>query len=83
MPQDAESGKKTDSVMKVAEALDLNVLTSHSIQGGTLKDIDRIKGNFAPDPVSSLLNFYKSFNNSKRTPNWAGAAFSSINPQHV
>ena len=31
MPQDAESGKKTDSVMKVAEALDLNVLTSHSI----------------------------------------------------
>ena len=73
---------KTDSLLKVAESLGLNVLTGGSLKGGSLCKAPRIKGNYSRDPVSSLLQFYKSINSESRSPNWAGAAFNSNNLLH-
>ena len=43
----------------------------------------RLKGNYTRDPVSAIFNLYKSVNNDKRSPNWAGAAFNTTNLQHI
>ena len=69
--------------MKVAEALNVNVLTGKSLAGGSLTEMPRLKGNYTRDPVSGLFHLYKSVNNDKRSPNWAGAAFNSTNLQHI
>ena len=70
---------RTGSLIKVAEELGVNVLTSNSLASGDMTNIERIPGCYGRDPVSSLLHFYKSVNSEMRTPNWAGAAFNSNN----
>jgi hypothetical protein len=74
--------KKTDSLLKVAESIGINVLTGNSLKSGALCKAPHIKGCYARDPVSSILQFYKSINSENRSPNWAGAAFNTNNLQH-
>ena len=80
---DDDETKRTDSLLRVAEALNVNVLTGKSINSGSLTEMPRLKGNYTRDPVSGLFNLYKSINNDKRSPNWAGAAFNTTNLQNI
>ena len=80
---DDDETERTDSLMRVAEALNVNILTGKSLATGGLTEMPRLKGNYAPDPVSAIFNLYKSVNNDKRSPNWAGAAFNTTNLQHI
>ena len=80
---DDDETERTDCLMKVAEALNLNILTGNSLSNGSIIDMPRLKGNYTRDPVSGLLHLYKSVNNDKRSPNWAGAAFNTTNLQHI
>ena len=82
MPPDSD--RETDSVIKVTEALGLNVITGKLLrQGDCLELIGRLPGCHARDAVSSMLHMVKSINQDKTTPNWAGAAYSTSSLEHV
>ena len=82
--QTRPNSSETACLMSVAAELNVNILTGKSLKSGELLRkrrgfIKRQKGCYARDPVSSLLHIYKSICSDKRAPNWAGAAFNTMN----
>ncbi len=74
---------KTSTLLDVAEKLNVNVLTGNSLKNNKLRKFGQKPGVYTRDVYTTLLQIIKSINSDARSPNWAGAAFTTTNHQHI